>query len=167
MLHISLAYVYHSILTTGGGNLLLPSRDLPAARQIRFGQNDCRVVVVGHGRRLKRLRKQTSPSSRRMIPKEAAARGERRSPLLAQLDGNRNVREPRPNVARAGAVAEEDEIDSIGGDPLPSHLRDLVDTDHTVIDDTGATADGNPAFSSAGIDGQHRHLNATWTGPTV
>lgn len=77
------------------------------------------------------------------------------------------MREPRMNVTRAGPVSQENEVDPVGGDPLPGHPGEIVNTDHAVHDDTRTTADGNPTLLSARIDGQHRHRNATWTGPTV
>ncbi len=71
------------------------------------------------------------------------------------------------NVTRACPVSQEDEVDPVGRDPLPGHPGEIVNTYHAVYDNTRTTADGHPAFLSARIDGQHRHRNATWTGPTV
>ncbi len=75
--------------------------------------------------------------------------------------------EARTNVARARPVSKEDQINFVGLGPFPGYPGQIVEADHTVDDDARGTADGDPALLSSGIDGQHRHRNDTWTGPTV
>lgn len=102
-----------------------------------------------------------------MVPKVAPARRECRSPLLGHRTRNGEMREARTNVARARPVSEEDQIDFVGRGPLPGYPGEIVKADHAVHDDARRTADGDPALLPPGIDGQHRHRNDTWTGPTV
>lgn len=102
-----------------------------------------------------------------MVPKVAPARRECRSPLLGHRTWNGEIGEARTNVARACPVSEEDQIDFVGRGPFPGYPGEIVKADHAVDDNARGTADGDPALLPPGIDGQHRHRNDTWTGPTV
>lgn len=75
--------------------------------------------------------------------------------------------EARTNVARARPVSEDNQIDFVGRGPFPDYQGQIVKADHAVDDDARGTVDGDPALLPPGIDGQHRHRNDTWTGPTV